>query len=59
MIYLEEALEKFKNLAPEVVLTIDSNWAAEKITALEKKYQISLAPLIVYWAIGEVKVDQI
>jgi len=59
MIYLEDALEKFNNLAPEVVLTIDSDAVAEKITTVENKYQISLSSLIIYWAIGEVKIDQI
>lgn len=59
MIYIEEALEKFKNLAPEVVLTIDSDIVAKQITALENKYQISLSPLVIYWAIGEVRIDQI
>ncbi len=57
MLNLEEALEQFNDLAPEVVLTIDSVSVSEKISALEDKYKISLSSLIIYWSIGEVKVD--
>lgn len=50
---IEKALEKFKQLPIEAVLTIDSNDVYNEVKKLNDKYGVNLSPLIVFISVNE------
>ncbi len=56
---IEKSLEKFKELSPVIILTVDSDFVSEKMILLENKYDIKLGSLIVFVAVGDLLMTDI
>jgi|GEM_PF-1883511 len=56
MIFLEEALDKFEQLDPEVVFTVNSERFTSPLAALAEKYGITLDAAMIFIIVGELEV---
>jgi len=62
MPYIKESLEKFNNLEPEIILTVDSDEVAEKIKKVAEKNNIkteNLSLAIIFLIVGDLKLEEI
>jgi hypothetical protein len=56
---LEKSLDKLKNLPPEIVLTVDSDAVSDNLAIVEKKHGLSLSPVIIFIATGDMLIEGI
>ena len=56
MIFLEEALEKFEQLDPEVIFTVNSERFTKPLSALSEKYGVSFDAAMIFIIVGELEV---
>ena len=58
MMYLERAVEEFEKLPVEVMIEFNKPKTVNGVKELENKYRISLSPLVIFLAIGEIKDEE-
>ncbi len=59
MIYIEESLEKFKNLPLEVILTIDNDKIADILDELGTAHKVNLYSLLIFLSVGDMREEDI
>ncbi len=53
MINIEEAIEKFKKMAPEIVLTVDSDEVSEAVERINDRYGVDINALLIFIFTGD------
>jgi len=59
MPYIEESLEKFKSLPPEIILSVDCDRVASEMYKLNEKYKVNLSALIIFIVTGDLMPEQV
>ncbi|MFA5020985.1 MAG: hypothetical protein WC517_02920 [Patescibacteria group bacterium] len=59
MLILEDALQKFELLDPEVVFTVNSDRFIRKISELSKKYSVDLNAAVLFSVVGDLKPEDL
>lgn len=58
MLDINKSLEKFSTLDPEIILSVDNDLIAKKLEKIEDKYDITLSPLLIFVATGDMPMEQ-
>jgi len=59
MPYIEESLEKFNSLPPEIILSVDNDKVASAMYELNEKYNINFGGLIIFVSTGDLSLNQV
>ncbi|MEA3449924.1 MAG: hypothetical protein U9Q85_03005 [Patescibacteria group bacterium] len=59
MLDLEKSIEKFKKMPAEIMLSVDSDFVSDNLAMVEKKHGLSLSPIMIFIATGDMQMDGI